>query len=368
MDTTDPRIIFNESGECNHCTDFLNTRLSVTSHKNKYKDLSALNKVFSIIKDAQRSISNYDVVIGISGGVDSSYTALLAQEAGLRVLAVHMDNGWDTPISVRNIFKLIHLDSIHYQSFVLNWTNFKLIQRAFLEAGVPDIELPTDIAIQSVLHRVASQHRVRFILSGGNIANEGILPASWLYNGRDGLYARSVISAMGYSADPYAEIDLTLFNELKYRLVNGIRTVYPLNYFSYDKKLAKSTLIENFGWEDYGGKHCESTFTRFAQLIYLPTRHNVDYRRAYLSADICLGRISRQHAMEELLVPPWKALNVDDDISFVACKLGYNEKSLKQLMFEPCKWYSDFPNREALLSIVYTVYRFITGRLKASSF
>ena len=368
MDTSDPFITFDRIGQCNHCTDFLDNRLKVTAHDNQAKDATALRKAFDRIVASRPHGVRYDVIVGVSGGVDSSYTVVLAQKAGLRVLAVHMDNGWDTPISVRNIRKLINLPNVGYHSVVLNWNRFKLVQRAFIEAGIPDIELPTDIAIQSALHNVAKDFGIKTILSGGNIANEGILPATWLYNGRDNFYARSVMKSSGYPTEYYSDISMSLLEEMKFRFVHGVRTLYPLNYLNYDKAIAKSQLADEIGWQDYGGKHCESTFTRFTQLVYLPIRHKVDYRRGYLSADICLGRVTREKALMELACPPWSSVNVKKDISFVAWKLGYDEGDLWRITHLPHRWYTDFPNQERFLAFLYGTYRFLTGRKKASNF
>lgn len=244
----------------------------------------------------------------------------------------------------------------------------KATQRAFIEAGVPDIELPTDIAIQAALHRVAQKHHIRFILSGGNIANEGILPAAWLYNARDSLYATSVIKRAGIPVDLYRPINFGFRRELRCRILHGIRTLYPLNSFRYDKVTARQQLQETIGWQSYGGKHCESTFTRFTQLVYPPRRHQVDYRRGYLSADICLGKITRREALEQLQTPPWADLNVEADLAFVARKLDYTPAQLNGAMQAAPTWYTNFPNREKALGLAYNSYRLLTGRSKASNF
>lgn len=369
MDTTDPGIRFNRLGVCQHCTDFLANRVAVTAYqKRQSQKTPSLADLFNQVRNARPSQASHDVVVGVSGGVDSSSTALLAQQAGLRVLAVHMDNGWDTPIAIQNIFKLIALPGIDYHAEVLHWNHFKAIQRAFIEAGVPDIELPTDIAIQAALHRVAQKHHIRFILSGGNIANEGILPAAWLYNARDSLYATSVIKRAGIPVDLYRPINFGFRRELRCRILHGIRTLYPLNSFRYDKVTARQQLQETIGWQSYGGKHCESTFTRFTQLVYLPRRHQVDYRRGYLSADICLGKITRREALEQLQTPPWADLNVEADLAFVARKLDYTPAQLNGAMQAAPTWYTNFPNREKALGLAYNSYRLLTGRSKASNF
>lgn len=368
MDTTDPWIRFDPQGRCNHCTDFLERRLAVTAYQQAQDGDGRLEQLFAQVRRSRSAVASHDVVIGVSGGVDSSATALLAQRAGLRVLAVHMDNGWDTPIAIRNIQRLIVLPGVDYHAEVLDWNNFKAIQRAFIEAGVPDIELPTDIAIQAVLHQVAARHGIRTILSGGNVANEGILPAAWLYNARDSRYAEAIVAQAGLPRSAYAPIKFGFRAELQARLLKGIRTLYPLNQFRYDKASAREQLREAIGWQSYGGKHCESTFTRFTQLIYLPRRHKADYRRGYLSADICLGAITRDEALQQLSIPPWAELDVNHDIAFVARKLDYAIADLEARMQQPPLWYHDYPHFEKLLGLAYNTYRLLTGRRKASNF
>jgi len=370
MDTSDPWIRFNRLGVCHHCSDFLARRVAVTAYQQPRlaADHCSLDGLFAEIRAHRIQAASHDVLVGVSGGVDSSTVALLAQQAGLRVLAVHMDNGWDTPIAIQNVFQLLQLPGIDYQAEVLDWNSFKAVQRAFIEAGVPDIELPTDIAIQAALHRVAQQRGIRTILSGGNIASEGILPAAWLYNARDSRYALAVLRQAGVPARLYQPINFGFRRELRTRLLHRIRTLYPLNQFRYDKEEARLQLQQRIGWQSYGGKHCESTFTRFTQLVYLPRRHGVDYRRGYLSADICLGRLTRQQALDQLRLPPWADIDVAHDLAFVARKLAYTPHQLERFMHAPPRWYSDFPNRERLLGLSYDAYRLLTGRPKASNF
>ncbi len=368
MDTSDPWIRFDAAGVCNHCSDFLSNRLAVTAYGAEQGDSDRLAAMFELLRRSRPVGASHDVVVGVSGGVDSSITALLAQQAGLRVLAVHMDNGWDTPISLQNVFRVIQLPGIDYEVEVLHWNQFKAVQRAFIEAGVPDIELPTDIAILAVLHRIARRHGIRTILSGGNISNEGILPASWMYNVRDSRFAEAIVQRAGLDRRLYSPLKLGFRQELRDRLWHGLRMLYPLNQFRYDKEDARRQLSERIGWQSYGGKHCESTFTRFCQLIYHPRRHGIDYRRGYLSADICLGRLTREQALQQLQRPAWADLDVANDIAFVARKLGYIPDDLEAAMAAPPLWYVDYPHRQRLLGLAYSAFRRLTGRRKASNF
>lgn len=374
MDTSDPWIRFDSQGLCNHCTDFLANRLAVTAYSSvpdplhTSDGLERLAQFFDGLRRSRAAGSSHDVVVGVSGGVDSSITALLAQQAGLRVMAVHMDNGWDTPIALQNVLKVISLPGIDYEVEVLHWNHFKAIQRAFISAGVPDIELPTDIAILAVLHRVARRHRVRTILSGGNISNEGILPVAWMYNPRDTRFAEAIVARAGLDRRLYAPLKLGFRQEIQDRLLHGLRMLYPLNQFRYDKEDTRRHLQRAIQWQSYGGKHCESTFTRFCQLIYHPRRHGIDYRRGYFSADICLGRLTRDQALDHLRTPAWADLDVSHDVAFVARKLDYSVAELDALMAAPPLWYSDYPHRQQMLGFAYNTFRFFTGRRKASNF
>jgi len=368
MDTSDPWISFDDQGICHHCSDFLANRLAVTAFTDQAQKEDRLGQLFEQLRRSRPPAASHDVVVGVSGGVDSSITALLAQQAGLRVLAVHMDNGWDTPIALQNVFKVISLPGIDYTVEVLHWNHFKAVQRAFIAAGVPDIELPTDIAILAVLHRVARRHGIRTILGGGNVATEGILPAAWMYNVRDTRFAEAIVCRAGLDRRLFEPIKLSFRRELRDRLLHGLRMLYPLNQYRYDKDEARSRLMATIDWQSYGGKHCESTFTRFCQLIYHPRRHGIDYRRGYLSADICLGRLSRDQALEQLRTPPWADLDVNHDVAFVARKLDYTVAELEAAMQSPPLWYTDYPHQERLLGLAYNTFRILTGRRKASNF
>jgi len=363
MDTSDPWIVFDSQGRCNHCSDFLNQRLAVTAYRTPSND--GLERLLASIP---RGRGSHDVVVGVSGGVDSSSVALLAQQAGLRVLAVHLDNGWDTPIALQNVLQLAGLSGITYEAEVLNWKNFKAVQRAFIAAGVPDIELPTDIVIQAALHRAAVRHGICTILSGGNIANEGILPVCWMYNPRDSRYAESILNFAGLPQAFFTPLKFGFRKELRCRLQHRIRTLYPLNQFLYNKDSARQQLISAIGWQSYGGKHCESTYTRFCQLIYQPRRHGIDYRRCHLSADICLNLVTRRQALAELARPAWSDLDVEHDVAFVARKLDYAPAELNAAMANPPRWYVDFNHRQRLLGFAYSSFRLLTGRRKASNF
>ena len=366
MDTSDKWISFDKDGICNHCTDFLENRLTTVTFE--VNDKSNLIKMFDSIKKNRKVNQKYDVLIGVSGGVDSSMTVLLAQKAGLKILAVHMDNCWDTPIAIRNINKLIKLKNVDYKCEVLDWKSFKNCQKAFIESGLPDIELPTDIAILKVLNKYAIKYRIKKILCGGNISNEGILPASWMYNPRDSKFSESVIKKAKVSLDDFRNFKFGFKEEFNQRIINQVKTLYPLNQFNYDKQIAKKILEKELDFETYTGKHCESTYTRFCQLIYQPKRNKIDYRRVHLATDICLKRITREQAINELNIPSWNNFDFEADLKFVSIKLGYKKDELKKIMEKPNKWFVDYPNRRKILGFLYDIYRFLTFTKKATNF
>ncbi len=366
MDTTDPWIEFDANGICNHCKNYYEKRYLPNDYI-KNENNKSLEEMFKEIKDNRKDNYKYDVAIGISGGVDSSYVVYLAHKAGLKVLAVHMDNCWDTPVAIQNINKLISLENVDYCCEVLNWNNFRSIQRILIESGLPDIELPTDSAIAAVLARKAVKYGVRTILSGGNNSSEGILPSAWMYNTKDSRFIKSIFRKAGKSTNLFKSIKYGFRDDFKYRFYYKLKTLYPLNTFKYDKEKAKEILKNEIDWQSYGGKHCECIFTKFCQLIYQPKRHGMDYRRAHLSTDICNSRISRKEAINILKIPAWADLDLEHELSFVANKLGYEVEELKNFMNSPPLWYKNFSNNEFLLGKIYNLYRFLTGRPLASS-
>lgn len=364
MDTSDPEITFGESGQCNHCTEFLNRR---AKHKyNSARSDESLIQIFDGIKRAGKG-REYDCVIGVSGGADSSYLALIARERGLRPLAVHMDNGWNSEKAVLNIKNIAGKLEIDYESYVLDWEEFKDLQLSFLKASVPEAETPTDIAIPGALHYFAAKHGIKYIISGGNQATEGILPKSWHYNARDLKYLNHIqntfgrkkqktFPTFGYKAETY------------YKLVKGIRMVYPLNYVPFVKADAIKILRDKFDWKDYGGKHHESIYTKFIQSYYLFEKFGIDYRRAGLAAQICNGEIGRTEANEQLEVRPYVADEIDIEISYIAKKLGIARNEFLRIVNLPAKWYWNYPNEDKKLSLIYDAYRFVFRKEKLANF
>ena len=365
MDTSDPLIQFDEQGHCNHCTDFLANRRQVIAEAQSGKE--TVGELLDRVRALGRG-RKYDCVVGVSGGVDSSYVASLAAEHGLRVLAVHLDNGWNSKTAVENIRNLSTTLGMGYASYVLPWTEFRQVQLAFLRASVPEAETPTDVAIQRALHHHALKNGVKCILSGGNVASEGILPVTWHYNARDTKYSYAILDFAGCPRSLFKSMKFGAIDETWCKVVRGIRTLYPLNHVAYDKAEARAKLERDYGWKYYGTKHGESRYTRFIQNYYLYVKHGIDYRRATMSSEIALGVIGRGQALEILRALPYAQDDIEADLEYVAKKLAVPRAELEAIVAAPAKWYFDYPNNQKLLGAYYDLYRKLTGRRKTSNF
>lgn len=343
MDTTVPDISFDENGVCNFCKDY-NNRIT----KDLYTGDEARNRLESLVKRIKKRGKNneYDCLIGVSGGVDSTYVAYLVKKVyGLRPLAIHLDNGWNSELSVANVEQVLKRLDIDLHTVVLNWEEFKDIQISFLKSGISNIEIPTDHAIWATLIKTAAKKKIHYIIAGNNIVTESIMPESWLYGSKDSKLIRGIhrkYGKMKMKSFPY----LTLFNFVDYLLIRGIKWVPILNYVNYVKQDVKKFLIEELGWRDYGGKHYESIFTRFFHTYYLPEKFGFDLRKSYLSALISSCQITRTEALNELSDPPATSNQIDQDKEYVIKKLGLSEQLLQEIINEPNKTFSDYPNND----------------------
>ena len=364
MDTTDPQITFDKNGNCNHCTDFIEKR-SKHSYQGRQSDEALDNIIATIKRDGEGK--QYDCIIGLSGGIDSSYVAHIIKQKGLRALAIHLDNGWDSEESVNNIKNIAKILQIDYDSYVLDWEEFKDLQLAFLKASVPEAETPTDMAIHASWHYFAAKYKIKHIISGGNFATEGILPRSWHYNAKDMRY-------FSYIQKTFGTKNLKSFptfgfkKEMYYKLVKGMKINYLLNYVDYVKEDAMELLKEQLGWKFYGGKHYESKYTGFIQSYYLYKKFGIDYRRATLSSQICLGEVERDEAIEQLKSEPFDMSKVEVEKQYIAKKLGISPDEFEKIVELPAKWYWDYPNDVEKLGMIYDTYRKVFKKDKLGSF
>ncbi len=297
MDTSDPDIQFDEEGVCNHCRKYEKImRCRVYSDEEKQQKLKHLaNKIKEEGKNKE-----YDCIIGVSGGIDSTMVAyIVKKKLGLRPLAVHLDNGWDSELSIKNIEKICKVLDIDLFTHVLDWEEFKDVQLSFLKSSFINTEMPTDHAIMAVLFQVADEKRISYIINGSNFTTEGILPNSWVYDVRDWKFIEGIHKKFGKlkvkTFPHYGLIDM-----FHYLFIKRIKFVTILDYIDYNKKDAMKLIEKELGWKYYGVKHYESIFTRFYQGYILPRKFKIDKRRAHLSTLICSGQITREEALEEL--------------------------------------------------------------------
>ena len=353
MDTSDPEIIFDNKGFCNHCTEFIN-ETSKNIYQGKETDLQLKNLVSEIKRNGKNS--KYDCLIGVSGGVDSSYVAYMTHQLGLRTLAVHLDNGWNSEEAVLNIKNLCNKLNIDYTSFILEWEEFRDLQLSVLKSSIVEVEIPTDIAILGALHKTASKYNIKYIISGGNFATEGILPKKWFYNPKDLTLLKAIQKKFGKKRIknfPYFDYK----KEIYYKFFKGIKIKYLLNYIPYEKDKVMDVLKEELDWKYYGGKHYESKFTGFVQSYYQYEKFNLDYRRATFSTQICTGEMKREEALKELNEKPYNQEKINIEIDYISKKLGIEKNEFLDIFNSPAKSYKDYPNDEKKLEFIYSVYR-----------
>ena len=364
MDTSDPEITFDLDGNCCHCVEFIDKR-----SKHRYQGTAsdhALERLLQSVKQSGKG-RDHDCVIGVSGGADSSYLAYLVKQHGLRPLAVHMDNGWDSEKAVTNIRNVTERLKIDYESHVLDWEEFKDLQLAFLKASVPEAETPTDMAIPAALHAVAARHNIKYILSGGNLATEGILPLSWHYDVRDLKYFNYIRKTFGtIKSGTFPTFGYK--REIYYKLIRGIRVMYPLNFVSYEKQAAIKLLTEEFDWKPYGGNHHESRYTKFIQSYYLFEKFGIDYRRPGLSIQICDNSISQDDAIDQLSSKPYDPDEVEIESQYISKKLGISRCEFDRIIESPPKWYRDYPHDRKKLRFIYDTYRLMFRKEKLDRF
>ncbi|HOK39238.1 MAG TPA: N-acetyl sugar amidotransferase [Bacteroidales bacterium] len=353
MDTTDEDIIFDENGRCNHCKDFEQTleKIKIQKQNTDYID--------NLIKKVKSKNKKYDSIVGISGGVDSCYTLYLCVKWGLKPLAVHMDNGWNSEIAVTNVKRIVKKLGVDYISYVLNWEEFREIQKAFLKSSIVDIEMPTDIAIAASLYETAAKNKIKYIISGGNYSAEGILPLTW------GYHVLKDLKIYKHIIKKYSDVKIKtvpivgLRKEIYYKFFKRIKYLYPLNYIDYNKDEAREFLKIEFDWQDYGGKHHESRITGFWQSYVMPVKYNMDYRRATLSSQIVSGQITRNKALQILENLPYNPEKIEIEKNYIAKKYGISRQELDKYLNLPPKTYKNFPNQKKLIMMMYDLYRSI---------
>ncbi len=339
MDTSDSEIEFDAEGICNHCKRYFVRAATELRHGPEGK--AELEGMIARIK-AEGKNKPYDCIIGVSGGVDSTMVAYQCKKHGLRTLAVHLDNGWDSELAVSNIAKTLKNLGIDLYTHVMDWEEFRDIQLSFLKASVANAEIPSDHAIGALLYQIAAKKGIRFVISGSNIETEAIMPMSWMYDNRDFKHLKAIHRQYG-TAKLRTFPFYTPLRFFYYILIKRVRLVRILNYSPYNKAEALRILKDELGWVYYGGKHYESVFTRWFQGYYLPRKFGIDKRLAHLSTLICAGQITREEALKELESDPYPPELFKKDQEFVIKKFGLSQQDFEDLMKAPPRKHTEFP-------------------------
>lgn len=351
MDTTDPEIYFDNQGVCNHCHDFINHQKPQLLG-GEAGDQALANMVERIKSDGKGL--DYDCIIGISGGVDSSYVAYRVLQIGLRPLAVHVDTGWNSELAVSNIEKIVTRLDIDLHTTVIDWDEMRDLQLAFLRSGVANCDVPQDHAFVAVLFKLAAKLNIKWIISGHNLQTESILPEAWGYTSIDRKHLLSIHKKFGNKKLTKFPL-YSLFQYIFYwPYLKKIKILKLLNYEDYDKNRAKEFLINEFDWRDYGGKHYESRFTKFFQSYYLPKKFGFDKRRAHAASLVVSGQLSRNDAIASLLVPPYADAEANEDSAYIAKKLGVTAEYVQQMIDAAPKSFRDYPSNNELIQRLLT--------------
>ena len=346
----DPLIIMDERGICNYCNKYDKQLYELGSDTDKNNFIE--NKIKEIKFNGKNK--KYDCLIGLSGGLDSSYMAYWLAKRGLRPLVVHLDNGWNSEIANQNIKSICEKLNFELYTHVINWEEFKEMQLAYLRASVVDIEVLTDHAIKSIISKLSRKFRIKYVFSGFNIATESIMIKGWTYNKNDFVNIKDIInknsSLKKLITFPYTTFFTNLFNQHFYKL----EKINLLNYIDYDKKKSKEVIKENLNWKDYGGKHYESIFTKFYQAYILPKKFSIDKRKAHLSNLICSKQITKIEAKRYLEKPLYESESeLRRDINFVTKKLGISSEDFNDIMMRKTKKHTDFKTHDNYWNIYF---------------
>jgi N-acetyl sugar amidotransferase len=341
MDTSDPEISFDENGICNHCREFdAVTRLHW--HPDAHGAVLWRNEIERIKEEGKGK--EYDSILGLSGGVDSSYLALKVYEAGLRPLVVHVDAGWNSELAVANIEALVKYCNFDLHTHVINWEDMRDLQLAYLRAGVANQDVPQDHAFFASLYHFAVNNGIRTIFSGGNTATEGIFPTSWHGSAMDAINLRAIHSKFG-SRKLKSYPTISFFEYYFYfPFIRKMRTVRPLNFMPYEKQAAMEELERKCGWRSYGRKHGESLFTKLFQNFILPTKFGYDKRRPHLSSLVVSGQVTREEALKALEEPLYQPDELETDLNYFCKKLRISRAELDEMLAAANRHHSEFPN------------------------
>jgi N-acetyl sugar amidotransferase len=355
MDTSAEGIVFDQIGQCNFCKNF-SQKIELNSESDKFQKSISLEKLIKKVKSDGQG-KDYDCIIGVSGGVDSSWALLKAVELGLRPLAVHLDNGWDSELAQNNISNLVNTLKVDLYTDVIEWEEYKALMNSFFKAHVIDVELLYDNAMLAANFEQAKKFGLHFILSGSNTVTEGMrIPKNWNWYKLDWKNIKAISHAFEKTKiESFPHISTLQFFVNSY--IKQIKWTQFLDYLDYDKKKAIKELEDKVNYRPYPYKHYESIFTRFYQGYILPKKFNVDKRRVHLSTLIISGGMSREEAIQDLLKIPYNTQHeLDDDINYFVKKLGWTIEDLNNYLAKPAISHHEFSSEIKIYNFLRFVY------------
>jgi len=362
MDTTDPAIVFHEEGTCSHCRPAMAMIKELTDTLPQRSVI--WEKTVEKIKKAGKG-REFDCIMGVSGGVDSSYAVMIAKESGLRPIAVHLDNGWNSELAVANIKNLLNFLKVPLVTEVLNWEVFRKLQLAFLHSSTPDSEAPTDHAITATLYRYAKKFGTKYCISGVNPYTESVGVAGWSDGHGDWRYISQIYQKFtGERLKDY--VHLNAAQMIAFGAGLGFQNIKPFFLMPFSTESVQTRMEKEFGWRSYGGKHYENVYTKFFQGYILPVKFGFDKRRAHLSSLICAGQISREAALSIIAEPAIPPDEMTRDYAFVCKKLGISVEEMQGIILAPPKRYGDYPNSEWLVKLPHRLGKTRLRRLWTS--
>jgi N-acetyl sugar amidotransferase len=351
MDSSDVNILYDEEGLCDYCKNY--DLFIGPSWQNSINNPENFNEEIDRIRQAGKN-NKFDCIIGLSGGLDSSYTAYVIKEKmGLRPLLVHVDAGWNTDQAVSNIEKLVNGLDLDLYTEVADWDSVKRMQVAFLRSGIPDQDLVQDAIFFSTIYHFAKKNKIKYIITGSNFSTECCRePEEWGgYLGIDKLLFDNIWKL--YGDDKFIDfplIDITIY-KLWYKIVYGMKVIHPLNFISYEKKKAEKELHNRFGWQPFKHKHHESRFTRFYEDYWLPRRFGFDKRRAHFSSLIMTGQMTRDEALNRISTSEMSEHFLKQEFEYVAHKLDLSKEELQKLFESPKKYYYHYKNKRWFIAL-----------------
>ena len=350
VDTSDPTISFNQDGVCVYCENF-----EKHIKPNWFPNDEGIKRITPLIdkikKDGEGK--DYDCIIGLSGGLDSSFVTYVAKEKfGLRPLIFHCDAGWNSDLGISNIQKMVEGLDLDLVTEVVNWEEMKDLQRAFFKSQVPFVDQAQDLALFSAMYNFAAKNGFKYVITGGNNSTEVVREAiDWTYFSTDMRHVRDIHRQFGEKKlDTFPICDIFKY-KFYYRFIKGMRVIKLLDFYPYIKNDAQSELSELFGWQPYQMKHYESRFTKFFESYWTPKKHGYDKRRVYFSSEILTGQMTRDEALDRISRPELSEEEMQKDFSYVAKKLDWTDEQLMEIFEAPNKSFRDYKNNYFWISL-----------------